>query len=126
MNNIKITQFGHQGDTQWFSLNRIPDNAKQIEKAFIAESERSGSRHALGGNYTMYEMDGGFVVEAHEECVLNHCLKSELEKINNDLSSTKILKKKDHRHSIIPPGVYYVGIQQRFNPMAGHLEQVKD
>jgi len=34
---------GHQGDTQWFSIDKIPESAKKVEKQFIAASERSGS-----------------------------------------------------------------------------------
>ena len=64
---------GHQGDTQWFEITEIPANAVKTEKKFIARSERSGSVHALSGNYDMYDMpDGGVCIETHEECVLNH------------------------------------------------------
>jgi len=46
-----IKQFGHQGDTQWFSLSEIPNDAIKVEKQFIAASERSNSFHALFGDY---------------------------------------------------------------------------
>ena len=119
-------QLGHQGDTQWFSIDTIPSTAKLINKKFIAASERSGSFHALFGDYEMYTIDGGFVIDAKEECILNHSLQSELDKVNNDLDSVRILTKKDHRHAIISKGKYLVGNQNRFDPMENSKKLVKD
>ena len=56
-----------QGDVQIFELSELPSGLKKIEKQFIAASEKSGSFHALFGNYDMYEAKGGFVIEAKEE-----------------------------------------------------------
>lgn len=124
---MKITQqFGHQGDTQWFTIDEIPKEAKKVEKQFIAASERSGSFHALFGNYDIYELDDVFVIDAKEECILNHSLEKELEKINNNLDDAKILPKKDHRHSVIPKGKYIVGIQNRFDPLENMKKRVID
>jgi len=118
-------QFGHQGDTQWFQIDQIPGNAKKIEKQFIAESERSGSFHALFGNYDMYEIEGGYVLDVKDECVLNHSLKSELSKIKG-MDEVEVLPKKDHRHSVIPKGKYVVGIQNRFDPLENIKKRVID
>lgn len=114
----------HQGDTQWFEINEIPKNAKKVEKQFIAASERSGSFHALFGDYDMYEVEDGFVIDAKEDCVINHSLKQHLE--GKSFNDAKILPKKDHRHSILPKGIHYVGIQQRFDPLEGIKKRVKD
>lgn len=122
MKNLK--QVGHQGDVQWFSVDEIPANAKKVEKQFIAASERSGSFHALFGDYDMYETNDGFIVDVKEECVLNHSLATELKGITMD--ETKVLPKKDHRHSMIPKGIYAVGIQTRFDPMANIKKRVID
>lgn len=117
-------QTGHQGDTQWFAIEEVPTNAKKVEKQFIAASERSGSFHALFGEYDMYEVPDGFVVDVKEECILNHSLQQHLAgKSLNDLVE---LPKKDHRHSLIKPGKYFVGIQRKFNPLQGFFEKVKD
>lgn len=116
----------HQGDTQWFGLEEIPSNAKKIEKQFIAASEQSGSFHALHGKYDMYEVEDGFVVDVKEECILNHSLQSELEKMGVTLDAAKVLPKKDHRHSVVEKGIYYVSVQQRFNPLSAIRERVKD
>ena len=104
----------HQGDTAWFGIEKIPTNAKLVKKQFIAASERSGSFHALFGNYDQ------------EDCILNHSLESELSKWGISLSEAKVLPKKDHRHTIIPKGVHFVGIQQRFDPLAGMKKRVID
>ena len=116
----------HQGDTQWFELDSIPSNAKKINKQFVAASERSGSFHALFGNYDMYELEDGFVIDAKEDCIINHSLKEVLVGSGVSLEEAKVLPKKDHRHSVLPKGIHFVGIQQRFDPLAGIKKRVID
>lgn len=115
-----------QGDTQWFGIESIPKDAKKIDKRFVAASERSGSFHALFGNYDMYEVEDGFIVDAKEDCILNHSLQSELNKLGVTMDKPDILEKKDHRHSIIAKGIHFVGIQQRFDPLEGIKKRVID
>lgn len=114
----------HQGDCQFYAIDTVPDNAKKVDKQFIAASERSGSFHALFGNYEQFEVEDGFVIDAKEDCILNHSLQSALKGISMD--DCKELPKKDHRHSIVKKGLYYVGIQQRFDPLAGIKKRVID
>lgn len=114
----------HQGDTQWFSLESLPNNLNKVEKQFIAASERSGSFHALFGNYEMYKHESGFVLDVKEECVLNHSLKQYLDMEGMD--TKVVLPKKDHRHTIVPSGIYFVGIQQRFDPLENIKKRVID
>lgn len=124
---MKITnQLAMQGDTQWFAIDAIPINAKKVEKQFIAASERSHSFHALFGEYDMYETEGGFIIDAHEECILNHSLESELKGSGVTLNEAKVLPKKDHRHTILPKGKYIVGIQNRWDPMTAFKKRVID
>jgi hypothetical protein len=120
-----LKQHGHQGDTQWFELEAVPAGAKPTTKQFIAASERSGSFHALFGNYNQYEVDGGVVVETLEECILNHSLKEHLGKCS--MNDARILPKKDHRHAVIPAGkVFFVGIHRKADPLAGTFKRVID
>lgn len=116
----------HQGDTQWFEVDQIPAGAKKVDKRFIAASERSGSFHALFGNYDMYEVEGGVVIDAKEECILNHSLQSLLEGTGVSLSDKQVLPKKDHRHTVVPKGIHFVGIQQRFDPLSAAKKNVRD
>ncbi len=116
----------HQGDCQFFEINSIPQNAKKIEKQFIAASEKSGSLHALFGNYDMYELEDGFVIDAKEDCIINHSLKEVLNGTGVTLNEAKILPKKDHRHSILEKGIHFVGIQQRFDPLSATKKKVQD
>lgn len=116
----------HQGDTQWFELKSLPKGLKKVEKQFVAASERSGSFHALFGNYDMYEVEGGFIVDCKEDCILNHSLKEVLQNTGVTLSEAKVLPKKDHRHTIVPKGIHYVGIHQRFDPLAAMKKRVMD
>jgi hypothetical protein len=122
MNILKQVQ--HQGDTQFYLIDKIPANAKKVEKQFIAASEQSGSFHALFGDYDMYEVEDGFALHVKGECTLNHSLKEHLKDVTMD--EVKVLPKKDHRHSTVEPGIYFVGIQQRFDPLAGMKEKVRD
>ena len=121
-----MKQIGHQGDTQWYQLDKLPEGIKKVEKKFIAASERSGSFHALFGSYDMYELENieGFFIEVHNECILNHSLQKELQGINMDMPVE--LPKKDHRKSTINPGLYFVGIQNRFDPLANIKKRVID
>lgn len=121
-----MKQFAHQGDSQFYQIDSIPATAKKVEKQYIAASERSGSFHALFGNYDMYEVENGFIIDAHEECVLNHSLEKDLKGSGVTLNEAKVLPKKDHRHTVLPAGKYIVGIQNRFDPMEAIKKRVID
>lgn len=124
---MKVTeQFAHQGDVEIFKIDSIPATAKKVEKQFIAASERSGSFHALFGNYDMYEVENGFIIDVKDECVLNHSLEEELKGSGVSLAEKKVLAKKDHRHTVLPAGKYIVGIQNRFDPMEAIKKRVID
>lgn len=124
---MEFTGFNfHQGDVQGYGINGIPQGAKKVDKQFIAASERSGSFHALFGNYDMYEHGGGFVIDAKEDCILNHSLESELRGSGVSMNEAKEIAKKDHRATKVPKGVYFTGIQQRFNPLSAMRERNKD
>lgn len=116
----------HQGDSQMFELAELPKGLKKIEKQYIAASERSGSFHALFGEYDMYEHEGGFVIDAKEDCILNHSLESVLQGTGVSLSEAKVLPKKDHRHTVVEKGIYFIGIQQRFDPLENVKKRVID
>jgi hypothetical protein len=118
-----LRQVGHQGDTQWYAVDGVPSNAKKIQKQFIAASERTGNVHALSGKYDMYEVDNGHVIECYEDCVLNHTGKDLLE---GNWDTAIELPKRDHRSSVIPKGTYFVGIQQKFDPLSGHRQRMTD
>jgi len=114
----------HQGDVQFFELSELPVGLKKVEKQFIAASERSGSFHALFGEYDLYQTEDGFVVDVKNDCILNHSLKQFIEGLS--LDESKVLPKKDHRHTEVKKRVLFVGIQNRFDPLAGKKEKVKD
>jgi len=128
MSKLKFSNVSfHQGDVQFFQLKELPSDVKKVEKQFIAASERSGSFHALFGNYDIYEFpDGGFIVDVHDECVLNHSLQSELLGTKVSMDTAVITPKKDHRHTMVPPGKYYVDIQTRFDPLENIKKRVID
>lgn len=115
---------GHQGDTFWHEIKSIPEGAVKINKQFIAHSERSGSVHALYGNYDMYQHGSGVIVDCKEECVINHTLQQHLPK---SMDKAVVLPKKDHRHSVIPAGTkMFVDIHRRADPLEGTFKRVID
>ena len=113
-----------QGDVEIFQIKSLPTNAKKVDKQFIAASERSGSFHALFGNYDMYEVENGFCIDVKDPCVLNHSLQKELDGITMD--NVKVLPKKDHNANLLPKGIYFVGIQNKFDPLSGVKKRVID
>src|ERR1035437_10936467 len=119
-----IKQIAHQGDVQIYSITNIPKEAKLIKKQFIATSEQSGSFHALFGKYDQYVVEDGFVLDVKEDCILNHSLQKNL--ANKSMDIPIELLKKDHRHTIVKKGLYFVGIQQRFDPLSGIKKKVRD
>lgn len=119
-----LKQIGHQGDTEWFSIDAIPSTAKKINKQFIAASEKSGNVHALSGTYDMYEHEDGFIVDVLEDSVLNHTGVNELNPKTWNKPVT--LPNRDHNSSTIKKGLYFIGIQRRFNPLSKFMEKVKD
>lgn len=119
-----LEQIGHQGDTQWFTIDEIPETAKKIENSFIARSEKSGSVHVLCGDYDMYEYEEGFIMDVKEPCILNHTFESNLSQCS--IKEARELPLKDHRHSVINPGKYIVGIQRRYDPLQKLWKKVVD
>lgn len=118
-----IKQIGFQGDVQVFEISALPNNAKKIDKTFIAESSSSGSFHALFGEYDQYQTSEGFIIDVKKKSILNHSLKQHM---NVSMNKAVILKKKDHNHCVIPKGIYFFGIQMKFDPLKGLKEKVKD
>lgn len=115
----------HHGDVQIFSVDAIPSNAKKVENTFIAKSERSGHAHALCGDYDMYEVDGGFLVEIKDnEAILNHAAYSLL--TEKTMKEPKSLPIADHKPITIKPGKYFIGIQQRKKHFSKVWEKVQD
>lgn len=128
---VTVEQYGHQGDTQFYRIvdGQIPKGAvKSPHKKYIAESEQSGSRHAVCGDYDFYDLDvngtQAMVLDVKQDCIINHTLREHLTELSLDKS--EVLPKKDHEHSTLPTGVYLVGIHERFDPLAGFRAKVQD
>ena len=114
----------HQGDTQWFEIDALPQQANEIDKQFIAKSEKTGHAHALCGDYKMFSLANteGFFIEVGEGgATLNHTAQSNLTDEYWDLN--KVLDIADHRPTVFKKGVYYVGIQKRKKQFAKRTEK---
>lgn len=116
----------HQGDCQMHSIDKLPENVKKVEKTFFAKSEKSGHCHALCGDYDMYENESGsrFIVVGDNGATLNHTAYRNLTKEYWDRN--EVLPVADHRPTLLPAGIYHVGIQRRINPYKSVWERVRD
>lgn len=115
----------HQGDVQIFSIKSVPHNSKKIEKTFIAKSEKSGHAHALCGDYDIYTVDGGHVIEVGTDgATLNHTGYQNLTKEYWD--KNQIMPVADHKPTILGKGTYFIGIQKRKKHFSSVWEKVID
>jgi hypothetical protein len=128
MENLKLNGAfnAHQGDVQLHSISELPSSAKQVEKTFFAKSEKSGHAHALCGDYDLLEDEKGsrFIVVGDNGATLNHTAYKNLTKEYWDLN--KVLPVADHKPTLLPKGIYHVGIQRRINPYKAIFEKVLD
>ena len=116
----------HQGDCQMHSIAKLPANAKKVEKTFFAKSERSGHAHALCGDYELFENEVGsrFIVVGKEGATLNHTAYKNL--TTEYWDRNEVLPVADHKPTLLPAGIYHVGIQRRINPYRAIWERVRD
>lgn len=117
----------HQGDVQIFSINKVPSEAKPIEKTFIAKSEKSGHAHAMCGDYELFELpnDRGFILKVGSDgCTLNHTGYQNLTPEYWD--KNKVLPVADHKLTQLTTGTYFVGIQKRKKHFSRVFEEVRD
>ncbi len=116
----------HQGDCQMHSIAKLPANAKKVEKTFFAKSERSGHCHALCGDYELFENEVGsrFIVVGKEGATLNHTAYKNL--TTEYWDRNEVLPVADHKPTLLPAGIYHVGIQRRINPYKSVWERVRD
>lgn len=116
----------HQGDVQMHSIANLPTDAKKVEKTFFAKSEKSGHAHALCGDYELYETEVGtrFIVVGKEGATLNHTAYKNL--TTEYWDRNEVLPVADHKPTLLPAGIYHVGIQRRINPYRAIWERVRD
>lgn len=117
----------HQGDVMIHSLEALPSGLTKLEKTFFAKSEKSGHAHALCGNYELFEDTASgsrFIVVGTDGATLNHTGYSNL--TPEYWNTNKVLPVADHKPTIIPAGIYHVGIQRRINPYKAVWEKVLD
>ena len=116
----------HQGDCQFHSISKLPADVKKVEKTFFAKSEKSGHAHALCGDYDLFEDEKGsrFIVVGTDGATLNHTGYKNL--IPEYWDRNEVLPVADHKPTLLPMGIYHVGIQRRVNPFKAIWERVKD
>lgn len=118
-------QESHQGDVQIYVIDAVPETAKKIKKEFIAKSERSGHAHALCGDYSLYEVAGGFCVEVGTDgCTMNH---AGLHLLTPEFfDKNVVVDRADHKPLTLKKGVYFIGIQRRKKHFSSIWEKVVD
>lgn len=128
MSNMKFNNNfkAHQGDVQIHSVAELPAGFKKMPKTFFAKSEKSGHAHALCGDYEMYEDNKGtrIVMVGSDGATLNHTGYQNLTPEYWD--KNQVMPVADHKATLLPPGIYHVGIQRRVNPFKAVWEKVLD
>jgi len=81
---------------------------------------------AMEGTEFTYVFEDGDKVNAEGYREAFRERKEVLENTGVSLDEAKVLEKKDHRHSVLPKGIHFVGIQQRFDPLANLKKRVID
>jgi hypothetical protein len=116
----------HQGDVQMHSIAKLPANAKKIAKTFFAKSEKTFHAHALCGDYELFENEVGsrFIVVGKDGATLNHTAYKNL--TTEYWDRNEVLPVADHKPTLLPAGIYHVGIQRRINPYKSVWERVRD
>ena len=116
----------HQGDCQMHSIAKLPANAKKIAKTFFAKSEKTFHAHALCGDYELFENEVGsrFIVVGEGGATLNHTAYKNL--TTEYWDRNEVLPVADHKPTLLPAGIYHVGIQRRINPYKSVWERVRD
>ena len=105
---------GHGGDVQ----DALPSSARKIKNQPVAYGEKSGHVHVItGSEVELFEDDEGnrFAVVGNNGAFHQHIndfmLTEETYKVNKNISNA------DHtKPCLIKPGVYFIGIHQRYNP----------
>lgn len=116
----------HQGDVQIHSIEKLPTGLTKLEKTFFAKSEKTGHAHALCGDYDLLEDESGsrFIVVGENGATLNHTAYQNLTAEYWGINA--VLPVADHKPTLIPAGIYHVGIQRRINPYKAIWEKVLD
>lgn len=116
---------GHQGDVQFFSIDKIPASAKKINNRPIALGEHSGHMHILTGDVEMFEVDGRIICAVGSDGArLQHIHESKL--TERTWKSIEEIEIADHKSHLLPPGNYEFFIQNSYNPYSKLMEKVID
>lgn len=116
---------GHQGDVQFFSIDKIPANAKRVDNKPIAYGEHSGHCHVLTGDVEMFEVDGRLIAcVGSDGARLQHIHESKL--ATKAWERTDEIEIADHKSHLLPPGNYEFFIQNAYNPYLKLMEKVID
>lgn len=109
--------------THYEKIRKI--NKRTRRKKFFAKSEKTLHCHAMCGDYDLYEVEDGFVIDVGDEgCILHH---TQISNLNDEYWDKKQKTPiADHKPSTFNKGIYYVGIQKRKKHFSKTWERVID
>ena len=84
------------GDLLIRNTNEIPSNLKPANTVILAEGEKTGHKHQLQGNVTVYKQESG--------------------SLYFEVKTSADLVHQEHKTIHIPEGMYMVGQEREFNP----------
>lgn len=116
----------HGGDVQGYSIQSLPNGAKKINHKPLAYGETSGHCHILTGDVELFEHEGQtFAVVGKDGCFHQHIQETSI--TPKTYKAQKNISNADHtKDCVIAPGVYAIGIHQKYNPFAKVFEKVVD
>ena len=116
---------GHQGDVIFYTIEKLPELAKEAQNKPIALGEIHGHAHVLTGDVKRYEFENRiFYLVLEMGAILQHTNISNMNELT--YKTTKLLPVCDHNQHNLPAGVYEFWIQNQYNPYKKLMEQVID
>lgn len=118
---------GHAGDTQYFSIDNLPKNAKKVKKQPIAFGESHNHAHIITGDYELFQDEKNifYIKTGPGKTLAQHTFESMI--TNETYDSQELVTVADHLPcELLPKKIYRVGIHRKYEPYKKIWEQVRD
>jgi ATP-dependent protease HslVU (ClpYQ) peptidase subunit len=117
---------GHNGDVQFFSIDKLPDNIKKVENCPVALGESHNHAHIVTGDCELYQDEESFYVKTGKgKSFAQHTFESLLTK--ETYTKEETVEVADHLpKELLPNTIYKIGIHKKYNPYQKIWDRVKD
>ena len=118
---------GHAGDTQYFSIDKLPETAKKVAQQPIALGEQHNHAHIITGDCELFQDDENvfYVKTGKGKTLAQHTFESMI--TNDTYNKQETIEIADHNPcELLPNTIYRVGIHKKYNPYQKIWEKVRD